>query len=65
MLTEVIAFLAHPEDYRAIWRDGELTIEAIAATERLADSSEAMSSTDDEPRRPTPTRTRNELSVAA
>lgn len=28
MFMEVIAFLARPEDYRAIWHDGELTIES-------------------------------------
>lgn len=34
MLTEFFAFLARPEDYRAVWRDGELTVEALADIER-------------------------------
>jgi len=29
MLFDVFAFLAHPEQFRAQWRDGELTIERL------------------------------------
>lgn len=29
MLSEFTDFLAHPEEYRMVWRDGELYIEPI------------------------------------
>jgi hypothetical protein len=52
MLTELIAFLARPEDYRAIWRDGELTIEALADVERQEACSEPKTDIDDVWKRP-------------
>lgn len=54
MFTEVIAFLARPEDYRAIWRDGELTIEALPATEPSEERATAPLRSETPQRTPSP-----------
>lgn len=50
MLYELFAMLESPESYRAIWRDGELTIERIPVEDDRSDLGARDIKTSIEPR---------------